>query len=45
METKDWNYFSRTYSAADITLETVILTVETYGLSCGPAGVSISRIC
>lgn len=44
METKDWDYFNRDYTAADITSETVILVFETYGLSCGPASFSFLHL-
>ena len=44
METKDWDYFNRDYTAADITPEAIILVFETYGLSCGPASFSFIHL-
>lgn len=44
MGTKDWDYFSREYTASDITPEAIILVFETYGLSCGPASFSFLHL-
>jgi len=44
METKNFDYFNRTYSASDISSETVILVFETYGLACGPASFSFLHL-
>ncbi len=44
METKDWHYFTREYTAEDITPEAVILVFETYGMSCGPASFSFLHL-
>ena len=44
METKNWNYFQRTYTAADITPKAVILVFETYGMACGPVSFTFVHL-
>lgn len=44
METKNWNYFNRKYTAADITSDTLVLVFETYGLACGPCSYSFLHL-
>lgn len=36
MDKKNWDYFNRDYTAADVTKGTVVLVFETFGMACGP---------